>query len=625
MVKFYVSPFGNDKNEGTEEFPFFSIEKAIEKTGRQMNERKDDGTVILKDGYYYPEKTLLLTAESNPADGATLKICAEHEGKAVISGGRRVVDWEKVVLNGKNMFRAKLPEVTHTRIFTVNGSARNLASIFKSKTERKGWGWIPHTDYSSFEVRFADIPEIHNVEQLEVVWIAEWKTFIYRAEKIAGNILTMKQPFFSRMTSIVKLSGVITEHDINGYWWPNPARHPLFLQNDISFISERGDFCFDEKEHYLYYYPYLGEDLEKCVCEIAETDEIIKIAGKDGTIPQRVKNIVFEGLVIENGDFRMLTEEGIGVNQSQSYYCGIAKLGKNGNMEIPYNQYTANINVDYAENIVFSRCHIRNTAKGGIYFHDGVTNGRIEGCVFEHIGDTAIIVGDGMHGFYDENHITENIVISNNLIKGVSKVIDSAPAIQAYFVKGIKIVCNDVYDCGQSGINVGWGWTVCLDSHITQNVLIERNRVGNFGNKVHDCGGIYTLGQAPGSVCRYNYVYEQLSAFGALYHDEGTAGYETYGNVVNSDLLKTDREVCWLTLNGFPNGPNGIQSVYDTRVYNNWHNNKREDCERRDKASCSVENNFYFEGDNVPYDALKIINDSGLSDEYAYIFNKLNR
>ncbi|MGN1100316.1 MAG: right-handed parallel beta-helix repeat-containing protein [Christensenellales bacterium] len=623
MENIYVSPRGNDKNNGTESSPFLTLEKALDAVKIRNRDTIDDFTVNLDDGYYFLKKTFELTEKDNLRDGKRLTFKAINEDRAVICGGRRVTNWEKTRLNGLYMYRAKLSDVDSVREFSVDGKRKELASIFKKKSERKGWGIIPHTGYSKIEIRFAELPGIVNPSQMECVWIAEWKMFQFRAENIEGNVITMKEPYYSRITSIVKLAGSITEHDPNGYWWPTPSRHPMYLQNDISFITERGMFCFDEREKYLYYYPEFGEDIEKSVCVIGELDEIIKIRGRDDVIPERVKNITFRGLRIENGDFSMIAKEGLGINQAQSYYAGIATLSDKNTIDIPYSQYTANINVDYAENVEFINCTVRNTSRGGIYFHDGVFGGLIEGCVFENIGDSAIIIGDGMHGFWDDMHITRDITVVNNLIRRTSVTVFSAPGIQAYFVKNLLVAHNDIYDVGYCGMAIGWGWTVCLDSHITENIVIEHNRVGNFGNKVRDCGGIYTLGQAPDSLCRSNYIFEQMNAFGAIYHDEGSAGYETYNNVVNSDLCHEDVERSWLCLNAFPNGPGGIQSVYNLSVHDNWYNNRREDCLRADKASVKVYDNTYVEEENFPFEAMKVINESGVEDKYKYIFGKL--
>ena len=164
---------------------------------------------------------------------------------------------------------------------------------------------------------------------------------------------------------------------------------------------------------------------------------------------------------------------------------------------------------------------------------------------------------------------------------------------------------------------------MCLDNTVTEHILIEGNRVGNFANRVHDCGGIYTLGQAPHSVCRENYLYEQKNAFGALYHDEGSAGYETYRNVVNADGKPEDPELTWLWMNGFFNGPNGIYSVYDIRVHDNWHNNRREESGRIDTASSRVWDNVLVEGEDFPPAAMEVVRRSGLEAAYAGLFAKL--
>ena len=605
MKKVYLAVSGSDRGDGSFERPVATFERARELM------TSEDCEVIFTEGNYYLQAPVKIGNEL-PCRSLTVR----GEGKAVLSGGIRVQEWEPCTVNGHPVFRACLPQCESVRTFTVNGKRRTLASKFKE--DKRAFGWIT-PDLSEIEIRFSDLGEIVNPAQLEVVWIAEWKTFIYRADEVRGNVLKMNKNF-EDITSIVKLS-MQTGHDPNGYWWPCAGRHKVFLQNDISFLEERGTFCFDEREHMLYYYPEMTEDLTQCECVAARLDEILSVCGEGC---RKVKNLTFQNLIFSDGAFSRIEKKGLGINQAQSVYCGRAEQNpKTGKLDIPYDQFDATINVNYAQNVHFEDCVVRNTTKGGIYFHDGVESSSVKGCLFYSIGDSAVLVGDGMHGYIADEGINKDICIENNLIRSTSQIVFSAPGIQAYFVKRLTIRHNDVYDVGYGGINVGWGWTVCLDNTVTEQVLIEGNRVGNFANKVHDCGGIYTLGQAPGSICRENYIYEQMNAFGALYHDEGSAGYDTYHNVINSNRNLWDPEMTWLWMNGFFNGPGGIYSVYNIQVHDNWYNNPREESKRIDAASSRVYHNIFVEGENFPPEAMEVVYRSGLEPPYQKLFDLL--
>ena len=81
----YVSPDGKDSNKGSKRKPFATLAKALE-TARADKAK----SIILKEGTYYLDKALVLTAEDSG-----ISIEADKEGKAVVSGGVKLeLKWE---------------------------------------------------------------------------------------------------------------------------------------------------------------------------------------------------------------------------------------------------------------------------------------------------------------------------------------------------------------------------------------------------------------------------------------------------------------------------------------------------------------------------------------------------
>ena len=619
---YYVSPNGSNGNVGTKEKPFATLEFAKKVVNTFKNEINDDMTIVLLGGNHFLNKPVKFTvADQLPNDHKWI-IRGEEGEEAVINGGKLVTNWEETELNGVKMFRAHLPAAKYIRTFYVDGEGRNLASKWKvAKADRPKFGWIPFTDMNSFEVRFHELGEIHNPKQLEVIWNPEWKICMYRAESVSpGNIINMNRKYFKRLTTTIKAYMYKTQADINGYWWPNPGRHGLYIQNDINLITNSGDFCFDEEAKYLYYYPKDGENPAEHECIYSNIDYLIDISGVghlDKT-PEYFRNIQFRNLTFGYAAYSRFSKEGLQTNQSQSVFGGVCRV-KNNYPAPTFSQLDAHINVNWTKNVSFRDCIFKNTVASAIYYHNGVQGGEIVGCVFKDIGDSAIMVSDGITSSFDDEHVTCDLLLENNLIRNVSLVNHGATGIQVHFARHITIRHNDIYNTGYSGMCVGWGWTACLESKYSRDNLIEYNKVGHFNSLVRDGGGIYTLGQQPNSVCRYNYVYEQMEAFGSLYHDEGTCGYTTYDNVVDTNTRLWDTEQRWLNLNGFPNGPGGIMSVYNLKVDHNFTNNRREglNC---DKDSVTVTNTVYVDGDNWPPEAVKIMNEAGLEEKYQHLY-----
>lgn len=296
---FYISPEGNDNSVGDASHPFATIERVQEEVVKMHESLDDDIEVRMYGGNYWLKKPIKLTINDNLPNNLSWRFTAVDQGRMpVLNAGRAVEKWEQFSLNGNMVYRTFLPHIDYIRCFFVNSTPRKLARRYKTKEERQYFGWIPNTGMNSFEIRFEPIGSVKNPKQMEVVWNPEWKIVMYRAEAIEpGNIVRMNKKYFKRLTSTIKAFQK-TEKDINGYWWPNPARHPLYLQNDIYFITEPGEFCFDEEEHYLYYYPLPGEDIHSELCIYPYLDEIMSIngMGTPTTRPQPLCNIIFENI-----------------------------------------------------------------------------------------------------------------------------------------------------------------------------------------------------------------------------------------------------------------------------------------------------------------------------------------
>lgn len=76
----FVSPAGSDTGAGTKEDPL-TMQKAINNAG-------EDTSIVLMDGVYYPDSTLIVYKKNSGKPNARVHLRAEHAGKAVISGAR---------------------------------------------------------------------------------------------------------------------------------------------------------------------------------------------------------------------------------------------------------------------------------------------------------------------------------------------------------------------------------------------------------------------------------------------------------------------------------------------------------------------------------------------------------
>ncbi|MBE7023031.1 MAG: hypothetical protein E7412_01030 [Ruminococcaceae bacterium] len=201
--------------------------------------------------------------------------------------------------------------------------------------------------------------------------------------------------------------------------------------------------------------------------------------------------------------------------------------------------------------------------------------------------------------------VCKNNVISNNYITRIGDYNWGAPGIQAYYTEATEISSNYICDIPYSGICFGWGWTGTADSVTSKNTVVKNNRIEDYAQRSYDAGGIYTLGQEPGSEIFGNYIKNQVNAYGAYYPDSGSAYTYVHDNVFE------DIDMAFHIHSN---------KQYDLTVENNYSTNGY----YVDKgANCTVEAPIVFAGIDVPEQAAQIIAGAGLTGDYASLASKV--
>jgi hypothetical protein len=200
----------------------------------------------------------------------------------------------------------------------------------------------------------------------------------------------------------------------------------------------------------------------------------------------------------------------------------------------------AAIEVDQARRIVFDHCSFRHVGAHAIWLRRDVRESTLSSNLFEDLGAGAIRVGvnhqpDPKLAVTGDNHIRSNV------ITGTGAVLPGGAGIWLGQTWDNEVSNNLVANTTYTGISVGWTWG--FGSPTSGRNLIARNLLVNIGQgELADLGGIYTLGESPGTVVRGNVVREVRSypEYGpgggkgatGIYQDEGTSDTLVERNLV---------------------------------------------------------------------------------------------
>ena len=275
-INIYVSLSGNDNNTGTFSSPVRSVEKALSIIQKSSNKRNIN--IIFEDGTYYIEKPIIITPSIFKNTDCSLTLKSANEGKAILSGGKRLfLKWKK----GKNgIYEANIPsEISNIDQLYINGKMQRMArypNAIEGKNVFDTWNLQDQT------TTYIDPINKENVKR--------WKN------PTGAYIHTMHQALWGDMHWQVigkENEGLLI---MEGGWQNNrPSKmHPVYrmIENIYEELDAPTEFFFDSANNKLFYIPEDSVDLNCAKVEIVLLENLFHITG---TTNSTIKNIHIEG------------------------------------------------------------------------------------------------------------------------------------------------------------------------------------------------------------------------------------------------------------------------------------------------------------------------------------------
>lgn len=510
----------------------YAIEKALQQAReeRRINNAKDV-CIHLSEGTYFLNQPIIV----RPEDNGTSIVA---DGKAVISGGVKIVNWKK---EGK-YYVADVPEFNgrplEFRQLWVNGKkavrARDVAD-FNNMFRIRSLDKAKETIY----VPAAAVRKIVNAKNAEMVIHEMWCIANLRIKgvKIAGDsaAVTFHQP---------------ESHIHFMHPWPSPMvtsngrNSAFYLTNAKELLDTPGEWYLDARAQKVYYIPQNGENMKTAEVIVPAVETLMQV---EGTPDNPVKDVTFEGITFSHATWMRPSVSGhaplqAGMFMIEAYKLRPKQVRPNGDHKLDNQGWVgrpaAAVSLNSAENVSFSRCTFEHIASTGLDYHLYIKGGNVERCTFKDIGGNGILAGSfgpeahEAHLPYDpadRRIICTGLNITNNLIEDVTNEDWGCVGIGAGFVKGIKICNNEIREVSYTGISMGWGWNrqVCSMS----DNLVKGNLIHHYAKHMYDTAGIYTLGAQPHSFVEENVVRDIYSPSYAhdpnhwfyLYTDEGSS------------------------------------------------------------------------------------------------------
>lgn len=453
---FYVSPVGNDRNDGSLRHPVRTVSHALVLARSQRGET----TIFLRQGAYRLKSPLALTS----ADGNEKKslVIRSYPGeKATLLGGVKLnLKWEKYK---DGIARACVEQPMDIDMLIVDGRIRPMARF---------------PDFDSTAVRFngtsADATSPERVKRwknpkggyLHAMHAHDWGDFHYR---IAGKEETGK----------LMLEGGHQNNRKMGL-----SRENRMVENIFEELDAPGEWFYDKDESMLYYYPLPGEDVEGALFEVPWLKHLVEIQGSS---EDPVCNISLEGISFTQTVRTFMEKYEPLLRSDWTVYRGGA------------------IRIEGTANCHIRDCDLYNLGGNGVFFSRYNRRSSVEGCHFRQIGASAILfVGDpkavrspsfeyGQFVPFDKmdcgygslnDEYPEGCVVYDNLIHSIGLFEKQVTGVELSMCHGITVSHNSIYDVPRAGINISegtWGGHVIEYNDIFDTVK-ETGDHGSFNS-----------------------------------------------------------------------------------------------------------------------------------------------
>jgi len=679
----YVSVNGNDKNAGTKEAPFATLDMARQ-AARKISKTKDI-IIEIADGFYPVDETIKFTSEDSGNDKSTIYYKAAEGAHPVISGGEMIAgEWTKAtevnwLNNGLTAYKTPLKRNKKLRAIYVNGDRADMTSKKIKPSGKSGnysirkgqadWAWNSRGEMADaviFPSNAGLSARTRNPQNIELDSSSTWARQIVCVSTLTSDQYGVKANLQMPYGAFAQNLGWGTAY--------SPTSENT-VTNVFEWLSNPGQFYFDEEGSMLYYIPRQGEDINTAEVVVPKIDTIIEMRG-DKPLNSYVQNIVFDGITFAYSDWNLYElndggklSHGYASVQGAIVMSAFGQEDQHNDIYRTYDVPVAAIHLNSSRNIKFLNGEIRHTGCLGMHIENDVNDIEVTGNYIAKTSGAGIVVGHPTHVYENDTNkhsvgsnyagpdkekfkngtesVPKNIIITNNYLLENCYSFSGHSPITTFYTYNLQVLHNFVYKCSYSGMSIGWGWCEFdgfdgrslygmtpnqfdsyskgaarlsgLPTETSKNNHVNYNRVEEICTLLSDAGGIYTLGK------QGNEDWSEYSEMSNNYINCKRQGQQADGSRrVNgfhpdegSAYIKFDSNVVTNIVNNVYE-LNNWKRKHDMDVTNSFSNTDRSETTA---PKCTLDQ--YVNRDYIwPLKGYETVLYSGLEDQYVYMVGK---
>jgi hypothetical protein len=452
-AEWYVSPVGDDHNDGSRERPWKTFAAAQQAVRASKARGTEPITVWFAAGsFYLPEPIVFTSADSGTASAPVTYASAGGgaiggQEAAVLSGGERL-EGLKWTPHAGAILKASVPAELKTDQLFVGGERQILARYPNFDPSERIFNGFAADALSPERAKNWANPTggfIHAMHR------HEWGDYRYRitGKDAAGKL------------------------DYEGGWQNNRqmGMHPerRMVEGIFEELDAPGEWFLDERAHVLYFYPPTGmsaEELERAVVEAVRLRELVRFQGSE---QEPVHHVALRGFTLRHTAHTFMDTKEPLLRSDWMIYRGGAVMFAG------------------AEDCGLDDCFLDQVGGNAVFVSNYNRRVAIRGCQIAEAGASGIaLVGDPAAVRnplfeYNERHdfaaldrtpgpktgnYPADCLIEQCLIYRTGRAEKQTAPVQIAMAQGIKVRHCSLYDVPRAGVNIGDG---CWGGHLIEH------------------------------------------------------------------------------------------------------------------------------------------------------------
>lgn len=480
---FFVAPAGDDRNPGSIEKPFATLERARDALRERRHATNGSGpaTVFLRGGSYTLTRTFELSQADSGSETAPVVYRPYRDEKVHLLGGSEVTGFSAVK---DPAVLARLASAARGKVVQVDLWALGIRDFGEMKPRGFGKANIPSGLEFFLDAKPMPLARWPNNDWTKIASASGGEggvRFGYQGDRPrrwgqAEDLWLHGYWAWDWADTYVKVTNIDTEtrelvvREPHDFGYKAGARY--YALNLLEELDEPGEWYLDRRKGLLYFWPPAPVAPGSAYVSIIPT--IISAYNAD--------NVTIQGMTIE--------------------YCRANAVVLHG-----------------GSNTRIVGCTIRNAGNAGVRIDGGTKNG-VEGSEIYQCGEGGIVLSGG-----DRQTLAAggNFAVNNRIHDFSRWVRTYTPGIDLYGV-GNRVAHNLIYDAPHTAILL----------HGNEH-LVEYNEIHHVCLETSDAGAFY-MGRdysERGNIIRYNYFHDlNLGDVQAIYLDDFASGTTVFGNVV---------------------------------------------------------------------------------------------